>query len=1025
MKRKLTLGIVAMLFLLTQAWAQGKTVSGTVTSEDATPLIGVTVLVKNSTSGTITDIDGKYSVEVAEDAVLVFSYTGFDSQEITVGAQSMIDVTLSEGVSLDEVVVTALGISRKKKALGYAVTQLGSDEIANSGSTDVIGVLQGQIPGVQIQGSSGAPGAGASILIRGITSLDAGRSNRPLFVIDGIEVSDDVDIAPTIPGTANYGVSSGSRTQSSVSNRILDINPNDIESISVLRGGAAAALYGVRATNGAIIITTKKGAKGAPQIDVFYGAGWNKVNRTPNVQTQYIDGHRSTSKKRSFLWDNWGSIVTDQTATKPSNVYDDFYQTGSNTSFGASISAGNETFQYRVSGSRTQEEGIVPTSFFNKTNFSVNTQYDISDRLEISASFMYANSESNMPHEGRKSVANVIAYMANTADATSYKEPYTLGGNFAVGIVDHPLFLAENVSNIVNVNRYITGAKAKYKITDGISLNYSLGLDTYSDFRDRRVHPETDEGQSAVNESPNGFTVQNAINYTSYTSNLSLSLHHDVNDAFGLDLLVGYYAYGYDKKRITTIGSRFQLEDFYNLNNALEITQSNSDRKYRNMAAYGELTGSYKDFLYISVTGRNDWSSTLPKANRSYFFPSGSLTWILSDMVDLGQAISFAKLRASYSIVGKDAGVYNIGRYYSRANSVSFNDDVLEYRASNFIGDENLKPEFSKEFEIGAELRFMNNRIGVDATYYRNTVEDMILSVPISNTTGASRYVTNAGSLENNGIELSGFFNVLRSERGLNWTTSANWSTSEGRATEINIGEENPEIVIMNLRGVANKYTLDGKIGDLYASPFLRNEEGRLILDENGLPSMNNDTTIVMGNAFPDFIASWTNSFSIKGFEFSFLWEWKKGGDVVDATRNYSIGNGQLEATAGRHQNVLFNGVTETGEENTTYTEITALNFYRNSGRYRFAPEVYLQDASWIRLRNISLSYRTPKAWLVNSFISEAKITLSANNIYLNTPFQGWDPESNYFGPSSNIYGYLGYRTPQTKSFNFKVNLTF
>jgi len=313
------------------------------------------------------------------------------------------------------------------------------------------------------------------------------------------------------------------------------------------------------------------------------------------------------------------------------------------------------------------------------------------------------------------------------------------------------------------------------------------------------VHPETDEGQSAVNEAPNGFTVQNAINYTSYTSNLSASFHHDVSSAFSLDLLVGYYAYGFDKKRITTIGSRFQLEDFYNLNNALEITQSNSDLRYRNMAAYGELTASYKDYLYLSVTGRNDWTSTLPKANRSYFFPSSSLTWILSDMTDLGEAISFAKLRASYSIVGKDAGVYNIGRYYNRANSVSFNDDVLEYRASNFIGDENLRPEFSKELELGVELRFLNNRLGIDATYYRNTIEDMILSVPISNTTGASRYVTNAGSLVNNGVELYGFFDVLKSDKGFNWRTVVNWSTSEGRATEINIGEENPEIVIMDL----------------------------------------------------------------------------------------------------------------------------------------------------------------------------------------------------------------------------------
>ena len=1026
--------LLAMGLFSAQAVAQNRTITGTITSaEDGEALIGVNVLVKGTSTGTITDFDGKYSIEVPEKSTLNFSYVGYATQEVEVGMQSVIDVVLAKGELLDEIVVTALGISREKKALGYAVSEVGADEIAKSGSNNVIGALQGKVPGVQIQGSSGAPGAGSSIFIRGFSSLDPSRSNRPLFVIDGIEVSDDVDVTPTLPGTANYGVASGNNTQSSVANRMMDINPNDIESISILRGGAAAALYGVRAANGAVIITTKSGASGAPKIDVGYGMTWNNVNRTPKVQTEFIDGHRSTSLRRYsnglgdyYYWDNWGSPVTDQTENLPSNIYDDFYETGVSNEVSASVTAGNDVFSYRVGAGYNTNKGIVPYSFYNNANFSLNTKYTVSDKLKLGANFIYTNSESNMPSEGRKSIANVLAYTANTVDVTSYGTPYEYGRNFSAGIVDHALFLAENISNQVKVNRYLTSFNAKYNITKGLNLKYSLGIDSYSDFRDRDVHPETDEGGSAVNAAPNGFTVENAINFISYTSNLAATYTQNLNQDINLSAMAGFYIYGNTKKRITTTGSRFLLENFFNLNNALEITQSNSLARYRNMAIYGELSASYKNFLYLTVTGRNDFTSTLPTANRSYFFPSTSLSWVLSDMTDLGSVVSFAKLRASYSIVGKDADIYQVGRYYQRSNSgVSYNDDILEYTVSTKIGDEGLRPEFSKELEIGAEMRLFSNRVGLNLAYYNTELEDMILSVPISNATGASRYLTNAGSMVNNGFEIDGYVDILKSNDGLNWTTGFNWFTNEGRATKINLGEENPEISVMSLRGVVSKYTLDGLVGDLYANPFLRNDEGRLIIDDSGFPSMNWDTLVPMGNALPDWVASWTNEISYKGFSLAFMWEWKKGGDVIDITRNYSIGNGQLEETLGRNQQVVFDGVTESGEENTTPVEVTALSFYRNGNRYRFAPEVYLQDASWIRLRNISLSFDLPTKWVESTAFTGARLTLNANNIYLNTPFRGWDPESNYFGPNSNIYGYLGMRTPQTKSYGFKLNLSF
>ncbi len=1003
-----------------------RAIKGTVTSSDGDPLIGASIMVKGTSTGVISDLDGKYEIKAKDGDYLVFSYIGFNKQEVKVDGQSTIDVVMNEGVSLNEVVVTALGISREKKSLGYQAENLKSDVISNSGKNDVIGALQGRISGVTIQGSSGAPGAGSAIVIRGLNSLDPNRSTRPLYVIDGIEVSDDVDIAPAKPSSANFGVGSNNATQGSVSNRIMDINPDDVESMTVLKGAAATALYGVRAANGVIVITTKKGKSGNPTINLNFGVGINKVNRFPRVQTDFLDGHRYTSKKRSFIWDNWGPKRSPETTEKTSNIYEDFYQTGNTNNFGASVSAGNDKFTYRISAGRSNSEGVVPFSYYNKTNFSLNTGYLLNDKLKIDVNFKYAKSNGNTPPEGRKSVANVLAYTANVADMHNYTKPYTLGGNVFVGIIDHALFLAENNKYLSDVNRYLGNAKIKYEFNSNFALNYNIGFDNYADSRERDIHPETDEGQSAVNSAPFGFTSVSNIGKTSVTSNLFLSWQKNLSSSFALSGNIGQYAYGYDRKRVSVIGKRFQLKEFFNLNNAIDFEQSNSFVKYRNLAVYADMILSYNNYLYLTLSGRNDWTSSLPKQNRSYFFPSADLAWILSDMVDLPDMFSFLKLRGSYAIVGKDANPYVVGSYFGKTFAIPFNE-IVGYRQSTYIGDENLKPEFTTSKEFGIELKMFNNRFGIDATYYTNYVKDMILPVPLSNATGAARFVTNAGAISNKGIELSSYLDVLRSEDGLNWTVGVNWSKNEGKVEEINTGVD--EIAIMDLRGVQYKYVLGGNLGDLYGYKFKRTDKDELIVNSIGIPEVNWDTAVYLGNALPDFIAGLTNDFSYKGFGLSFLWEWRKGGKVIDIAKNYGIGNGQLDETNNRYEQVVFKGVKEDADgkyvKNDIPVELTARNFYRNWRSYRLAPEVYLQDASWIRLRNVSVSYNLPQSLLKKSFFSGLRLTLTGNNLFLNTPYRGWDPESNYFGPNSNIYGYAGLRTPAVKSYNFKVNFTF
>ncbi len=1008
--------------------AQQRVVSGTVTSaDDNAPLPGVNVVVKGTTNGTVTDINGNYSMNASDEAsTLVFSFIGFISQDVEIGSRTSINVILQTDVSqLNEVVVTGLGISREKKALGYSVEQISGKDIQASGQTNIVSALQGRISGVNIQNSSGAPGAGADITIRGITSLDPNSNNRPLYIIDGIEMDDDVDVLPILPSEGASG-SATSRTQSSASNRAIDINVEDIASLSVLKGAQATALYGVRASNGAIIITTKKGEAGVPKAEVHFNSGWENVGKVPKIQRSYIDGHRNTSLKRSFIWDTWGAKVFDGEIDPTRDINHEIFRTGYSSGFGGSVMGGSETVSYRISVDRFKHSGIVNNTDWAKTNFGLTSAIKLSKKLSATATFKYTNSGGNKPHEGQKSVFSDLSYMSTVVDPNHYDEPYVFGDNFAVGIIDHPKFLTDHNTNVDDVNRLISGIQLKYDINEQLSLHYNVGGDSYSESRKRIVHPETDEGSKV-----NGFVIEANSNKLSITSNLYAKFNKDINEDFNFSAILGQYIYAKNSKWVSTRGEDLALDNLFNLFNSTNLFQSNSETKYRNAAVYGEIDLAYKDYLFLTVTGRNDWSSTLPKNNNSYFFPSVGLSWVISDMIDMPNFVTFAKLRSSFAKVGKDTRPYVVGRYFGVASNFPFGDAVGFDLASSF-GDIKLKPEFTNSFEIGLDLRFVNNRFGLDFSYYQDNITDMIFGVNISNTTGASKFTTNVGELKNTGVEV-----LLRGEPiktdNFSWHTSINWSKNEGKV--IDIADDIDEIPLFTTRGIVNKYVRGGKIGDMYGHAFKRAPDGQLIIGSDGFPSFDwNDDVTLEGNALPDWIANWNNTLSYKDISLSFLWEWRKGGNVVDMGRRNSMRNGKRLETERRHEEVVFTGVTEvtdvdgnvTGyEPNTQAVEITGPNYYRSSTRYNSATDVLLEDASWVRLRNINLSYTLPKSVLENIFVASVRLTFSANNVFLNTPFLGFDPEVNYFGSGSNIQGFTGLKTPSTKSYSFKLNIGF
>ncbi len=1023
----------AMLLLAVHSIAQTVTITGTVMDENSQPLIGASVLLQSKSIGTTTDIDGNFTIDGIPGDVLEISYVGYQTQQITITDQTSLSITLSQGELLDEVVVTALGVSKERKTLGYAVGELNTEQLENSGNSNLVSSLQGRVAGVQVQNTSGAPGGGVDILIRGISSLDPSRSNAPLFVIDGVEVSNSVDVLDLLPSAASYGLSTSSRTQSTTSNRMVDLDPSDIESISVLKGGAATGLYGVRASNGAVIITTKRAAAGKTRINAYLGYGFSDVLKTPKVQTQFIDGHRSTSKKRGFLWDSWGAKVTDQTTSNPHNTYEEFFNTGHSLNTGVSFSSGSDKLVYRLAGNYSDAKGIVPESSFERVNLNLNTEYKFTDNIRVGANFTFSNSDQWAPSEGRKSILNVLAYAANVTDTRHFDEPYTLGNNFAVGIIDHPLYLAENIRNNSITNRYIGSLKFDYEITTGLSLDYTIGMDNYATEGERIVDPETDEGQSAVPGAPFGFMTVNNLNARSYTSNLGLNYEKMLNDDISFQMRLGHYLYSRSRNLNSVIGSQFLIDNFFSLSNVNLVETRASEFTYRNIALYGDFTFGYSDVVYLSLTGRNDWTSTLPKENRSYFFPSVSLSFIPSEFID-ADYLDYWKLRLSYAVSGKDADVYAIGQYYQLASGFPLGD-IRGFTSSTRIGDEGLRPEFTRTFEVGTEFVFLQNRLAFNADYYRSTLNDMILNVPVSVASGVSSFITNAGSLENWGLEFMLRGDILRKNEGLNWSTSFNWSKNQGKVKSIETGSDDNEIILADVRSVINKLVEGGKVGDLYGYPFQRvNTTGDLILQSDGLPRMNWDTTLLMGNAMPDFILGWNNDVSYKGFGLSLLWEWKKGGDVIDVTRSYSMDNGLLEESLGRYQRVVFDGVKQEGTDangdpiyvtNDIEAEITPAGFYRNSSIYRYNAEAYLQDASWFRIRSLALSYTLDSKRMNLGGMDRVRLSVIGNNFYLNTPFHGFDPETNFFGASSNIYGYTGFRTPATKSWTFKAEVNF
>ncbi|WP_026956795.1 SusC/RagA family TonB-linked outer membrane protein [Algoriphagus vanfongensis] len=1014
------IGLMAYIPLYAQ-----QNVSGKVTAqEDGSGLPGVSIIIKGTSTGTVSDIDGNYSISVpGPNAVLVYSFIGYSTKEVSVGSSTQLNVVLSvEESELDEFIVTAFGISQEKKALGYAAQSIDANEITKTRQPNVVNALQGQVAGVQVTNSGGAPGQSARIIIRGINSLDPSADNQPLFVVDGVPVDNSTVEA--------------SGTPRGMSNRIADINPNDIESMSVLKGAAATALYGVRAANGAVIITTKKGKAGQVRVNFNSSVGLDNLVKMPELQDKYGQGFSGVRDDSSF-WPSWGASFAEE--NDPNYVYQDnwnrAFDTGLQVDNSLSVSGGNESATFYASLGRLDQKGIIPFSTWDRTSAKFSGTVKVSEKFNFSGSMNYTNSGGNrVPHDR---FLERMMYWSESTDVRDYINP---DGTMKTYGNTNPIYDARFATYKDDVNRVIGNMNFNYSPTDWMTLSYRVGIDNYTDSREEITPGPTGiDGEVAL--SSTGFIEETRIVSRDLTSNFYVTLKKQWNSDWNTTLRLGNDVFERKYDRVSLSGSNFVIPGFYNVNNTTQVFASQGKSIRRLVGFYGDLMVDYKNFLFLNVTGRNDISSTLPKSNNSFFYPSVNLGYVFSENFDLPSWITFGKLRASWAQVGKDTNPHILGATFVSPSVFPLNGQVGFSRNSTF-GDPELKPELTTSIEFGTQLAFFNNKANLDVTYYKSNAVDQIIPVPISDATGFSSYITNAGEIENRGWEI--VLGGTPIESGdFRWDVTANLTTNKNEIKAIREGID--QIVVGSQFGyVGSTVTMilkEGEAyGNIYGSSYVRPDapEGATELDRdlpmligaNGFPVRTGDQ-LILGNAVPKFFGGLRNEFSYKGFEFSFLVDFRAGLQQYNQFGNFLAAFGKQKDSERRNDTVVFPGVLADGSENTKEVWLGqgvgpdgvdyGAGYWRNA--YRAISENFVNDASYIKLRNVTLAYNLQPNVLERTPFRTARLSVAANNIILYTPWDGFDPESFSAGAGGNAVGFTGLGFPGVQSVFFTLNL--
>lgn len=1026
------------MFLLTASILAQRTYTGIVVdAETGEALPGATVVVDGTTRGTSTDFEGKFSMELKEnERFLVVSFVGYDKKRVELGAQTTLRIELNrESTVLQDVIVTAIGIKSEKKALGFAAQDVKGDELSTTNQSNIVKALSSKIAGISVTSSSGTPGASADIVIRGRSSLRAD-GNSPLFVVDGVPIDNDY------AGSAVYDYS----------NRAIDLNSDDIESVSVLKGAAASALYGIRAANGAIIITTKSGkGKGVRRNITFKSTlGFDRVNKLPQKQYKYAQGTNGNySSTTNFSWgplidtlrydgdtsypyDKNGRIVgmSDPSATDkkviPYRNIEDFFETALNSNSYLSISGGTDNGSYLFSMGYLNQKGIVPLTSFERLNFKVSGDTKLSDRMKISGSASYSNSQGSYAQKGSNLSAVMVGLMRCTPtfdltngsddpvnDPSAYMFPDGTQRNY-YSKYDNPYWSVNKNRSSDEVNRLIGNSQLDYQLLPWLNAMYRAGVDFYSEQRNSFFDNNS-------NDVTNGYVTASLYNFNSFNSDFVLTAEKEVTNDIRLNVLLGHNFYNKYTYLNSQRGDSLILPNFYDLSNTAVVSGDDYKTRYRIVGAYYDIRISYKNYLFLNTTGRNDWSSTLAKGKNSFFYPSVNASFIFSDAFDLkGKIFSFGKVRASWAEVGNDAPIYSLQNYYS-AISGGINGQTA-FATQRTIGNNDLKPEQTRSWEFGVDLKFLDNRLGVDMAYYSSTTDGQIIEVPVPYSTGYDRMVLNAGIITNKGVEAQIYATPIKLS-GFSWDMQVNFTRNR------NIVEDLPEgIPLLEFQNTGLSSTRSVAIkgqpyGVLYGTRYLRNDKGQILVSNDGYPLVDVVPGIV-GDPNPDFTVGFRNTFTYKNITLTALIDIKKGGDVYNGTKNVMRYLGTHKETENRDEDYIFPGVNvNTGEPNAVPVK-RDFNYYSRLGTLAGLSEAGVEDGSYIRLREIAISYSLPTKWLRQTPVKGFSVGISGRNLLLFTKYSGIDPETNLSG-TSNSLGRDYFNMPNTKGVEFNIQVNF
>ena len=1042
MKKVFTLGFLwVLLFLTGTGFAQDLSIKGKVQSADGY-LPGASILIKGTSRGSTTDSNGDFTLSTPANATLVVSFIGYKTMEIPVGSKTVFDIMLeNDATQFNEIVVTALGIAREKKALGYSVQEVSGKTLTQARETNLVNSLSGRLAGVQVTNSNGAPGSSSRMIIRGASSI--GSNNQPLFVVDGVPVDN-----------SNFG----SGTGIDYGNAAASINPDDVESINVLKGPSAAALYGSRGANGVVLITTKSG-KGTKGIGVSFNSNtaFESPFRLPKWQNEYGQGAKGLfsyvdgtgAGVNDGVDESWGPkldgrllpqfdspIAADGTRTPtpwiahPDNV-DKFFETGRTLTNNVAITGANDKGDFRLSFTDLDQTGILPNTNYKRRTVSLNAGWNLTKKLSIRATGNYVNDGS----DNRNNFGLYFIWFGRQVDMDKLKDYHKPGSIYQYNWNDNywtnPYYLLNESTRANERDRLYGNMSATYKFTDWLSLTARTGTDFYEDRRKTKtaarqakigasaLYDAYNEEQIFVRESNSDFLLNATHKFGEFDITANIGGNHRSNYA----------------QRNYMGATELAIPRVYNMGNSRQrpVTENSFIRKNVN-SLYAAANLGFRNYLFVDLTARNDWSSSLPSDNRSYFYPSAAVSAIITDIFDVKSAVlSFAKLRAGWARVGNDTDPYRLASTYKYENPWGSTPSLSE---NNALLNANLKPELTSSYEIGADIRLWQNRVGLDVTYYKKVSSNQILDVNISNATGYLSKLLNAGKIENQGIEIQLTASPIKSE-AFEWQVGLNWARNKNKvvslANNLTTYQLNTSYNPLtqttstnSFRGLSVEARVGQPYGTFFGKGFLRAPDGQIVYDAQGYPMLESSSR-VLGNFTPDWIGGFSNTFRYKNLSLSTLIDVKHGGDIFSQSINIGRYTGVLaETTLGREDDIIGQGVVNKGTaaapEYVPNEKRISSEEYHHKYYLLTNNENTIFDASYVKLREVKLTYMLSGQVFKKLPFRDIAISVVGRNLaLLKSNLPHIDPETSYYN-DGNLQGIENGQIPTTRTVGFNIS---